>query len=104
MIELLLTGSIILTTISILLLLFLISRSFHSPLSQMENRFLSLEKSLEHNYRIISNELAKNREESSLNAKQVREELNQSLHFFNESVLSRMADIANLQRSQLDIF
>jgi DNA recombination protein RmuC len=70
----------------------------------MENRFLSLEKSLEHNYRIISNELAKNREESSLNAKQVREELNQSLHFFNESVLSRMADIANLQRSQLDIF
>ncbi|MBP1760003.1 MAG: hypothetical protein H6Q63_920, partial [Firmicutes bacterium] len=38
------------------------------------------------------------------NARQVREELNQSVRSFNDSVLARMAEIASLQRNQLDIF
>jgi DNA recombination protein RmuC len=104
MTEPLLIGLLILAVIIIILLIVLLTRSSHNPFIQFENKFVSIEKSLERNERLVNGEIAKNREESNTNARQVREELNQSVHSFNESVLARMAEIANLQRNQLDIF
>jgi DNA recombination protein RmuC len=104
LIEQLLIGLIILVVIAILLLLFLLTRSSHTPFIQFENKFGSLERALERNERLVNGEISKNREESSTNARHVREELNQSVHSFSESVLARMAEIATLQRNQLDIF
>lgn len=104
MTEPLLIGLIILVVIAIILLIILLSRSSHNPFVQFESKFASLEKTLERSERLVNGEIAKNREESTANARQVREELNQSVHSFNESVLTRMAEIANLQRNQLDIF
>ncbi|MDR3541254.1 MAG: DNA recombination protein RmuC [Desulfosporosinus sp.] len=104
MTEQLLIGLSILVVIAIILLIVLLTRSSHTPFIQFENKFAILEKNLERNERLVNGEIAKNREESSTNSRQVREELNQSVHSFNDSVLTRMAEIANLQRNQLDIF
>jgi DNA recombination protein RmuC len=104
MTEQLLVGLIILVCIVIILLIILLFRSFQISFIQFENKFISIEKTLERNERLVFDEISKNREESSLNAKQVREELNQSVLSFNESILTRMSEIANLQRNQLDIF
>ena len=104
MTEQLLIGLIILVGIAIILLIILLTRSSQTPFVQLENKFVSLEKNLERNERLVNGEISKSREESNSNARQVREELNQSVHAFNESILARMADIANLQRNQLDIF
>ena len=104
MTEQLLFGLMILIGIVIILLIMLLIRSSQTPLAKFESKFLSLEKNLERNERLVNGEISKNREESTLNARQVREELNQSVHSFNESILARMAEIANLQRNQLDIF
>ena len=104
MTEQLLIGLIILVGIVIILLIILLTRSSQTPFVQFESKFVSLEKNLERNERLVNGEISKNREESNSNARQVREELNQSVHSFNESILARMAEIANLQRNQLDIF
>ncbi|MDO0824238.1 DNA recombination protein RmuC [Desulfosporosinus nitroreducens] len=104
MTEQLLIGLIILVLITIILLIILIIRSTRNPFGKLENQFNSLEKNLERNERLVNGEISKNREESNNNARQVREELNQSVRSFNDSVLARMAEIANLQRNQLDIF
>ncbi|WP_128751457.1 DNA recombination protein RmuC [Desulfosporosinus sp. HMP52] len=89
--------------IAIILLIILLTRS-RNPYAKLENKFNLMEKNLERNERLVNGEIAKNREETSLNAKQIREELNQSVRSFNDSVLSRMSEIANLQGNQLDIF
>jgi len=94
----------ILLVIAIILLIILIIRSSRNPLVKFESKFDSLERNLERNERLVNGEIAKNREEASTNARQVREELNQSVCSFNDSVLARMAEIASLQRNQLDIF
>ena len=104
MTEQLLIGLIILVVIAIILLIILLTRSSRTPFIQFESKFASLEKTLERNERLVNGEIAKNREETSSNSRQAREELNQSVHSFNESVLMRMAEIASLQRNQLDIF
>lgn len=104
MTEQLLIALIILVGIVIILLIILLVRSSQNPFVQFESKFVSLEKNLERNERLVNGEISKNREESNSNARQVREELNQSVHSFNESILIRMAEIANLQRNQLDIF
>ncbi|SPF33357.1 DNA recombination protein RmuC homolog [Candidatus Desulfosporosinus infrequens] len=104
MTEPLLIGLIILVVIAIILLITLLTRSSRTPFVQFESKFASLEKTLERNERLVNGEIAKNREETSTNSRQAREELNQSVHSFNESVLMRMAEIATLQRNQLDIF
>lgn len=94
---------IILGVIAIILLILLIIRTTQNPV-RVESKFDSLEKNLERNERLVNGEIAKNREEANINARQVREELNQSVRSFNDSVLARMAEIASLQRNQLDIF
>lgn len=100
----LLIGLILLVILAASLLFILLTRSVRSPLLQLEGKFVALEKTLERSERLFSGEISKNREEATANARQVREELLQSVHLFNDSVLSRMAEIANLQRNQLDIF
>lgn len=104
MTEPLLIGLIILVLIAIILLIILLIRSSHTPFVHFENKFTFLEKVLERNERLVNGEISKNREESTSSARQIREELNQSVRSFNDSVLARMAEIANLQRNQLDIF
>ncbi|WP_407309233.1 DNA recombination protein RmuC [Desulfosporosinus sp. SB140] len=102
--DLVLTALIVLVCISIVLLILLVYRSSRNSFVQFRSNFDLLEKSLERSERLVNGEISRNREESTLNARQAREELIQTVHSFNDSILARMAEIAALERSQLDIF
>lgn len=52
----------------------------------------------------LKDEFSRNREEMSRNAKETREELNNSFHTFGESISARISQIAELQKNQLDTF
>lgn len=79
-------------------------KGLDSKLGYLDNKLLLLEKGLERQERVFQEEIARNREEGNLNSRLAREEMSESLKRFNGSVLSQMSEIANLERSQLDIF
>ena len=54
--------------------------------------------------RMVKDEIARNREESSANAKQAREELSGTLKDSSDSLLKRMTENAGMQKDQLDSF
>ncbi|MDI6687460.1 MAG: DNA recombination protein RmuC [Desulfobacterales bacterium] len=54
--------------------------------------------------RMIKDEIARNREESSANAKHAREELSRALKDSGDSLLKRMTENAGMQKDQLDSF
>lgn len=53
---------------------------------------------------LTRDEFARNREEFNKNSKDTREELSGSFKVFEDSLLNRMTEIANLQKNQLDTF
>jgi DNA recombination protein RmuC len=69
-----------------------------------QGRFTSLEKNQERVERIVKEEVARSRDEATTNARQGREELNQSIKSFSDSLLVRTTEIAQLQKNQLDTF
>ncbi|MGE5553528.1 MAG: DNA recombination protein RmuC [Betaproteobacteria bacterium] len=73
-------------------------------LSQWGARLETLDRSLERVERAVREEAAQSRSEAALQAKQGREELSGSLRQFSDFLLSRMTEIATLQKEQLDIF
>lgn len=93
MVESLLIILTILAVGTIILLIVLLTRSQGSKLLQFETKLSSFEKNQEKIERTLKEEIAQNREESTNNSKQLREE-----------IVNNMARIANLQRDQLDIF
>jgi DNA recombination protein RmuC len=72
--------------------------------SGLESRIDSLERMLERQERLLREELARNREEAQLSARQGREENSIALSAFGDSLLKRMSELAGLQKDQLDIF
>ncbi len=79
-------------------------RATNDCLNQMENRLAVLEKSLENTLQGIRADLSWLRTESSNEARQGRDELNQRLKSFEDSLLVRMNEIALLQKTELTIF
>jgi DNA recombination protein RmuC len=95
---------IVLVLVAIGLLAVLLTRGVRNPAADMEPRFDALERNQERIERTFRDELATSRTESSTNNKQVREELNAAFGSFSEAVLRRMAEGAEVQKRQLDIF
>jgi len=72
--------------------------------TQVEIRLALLEKSQANILHALSNELSTLRSESSIQAQYNREEMAKNLNFFQDSMLTRMSEIAGFQKNQLDIF
>ncbi len=70
----------------------------------LKDRFADLEKNQERIERSFKEEIFRNREETGTLAQQSREELSRSVRVSGESLLSRMTEIAQLQKNQLDTF
>lgn len=102
--ETLLIASTGLAILIIILLLIVLKRMNSLNLSLLENRLNYFEKNVERQVNTLQQEIIRNREETSNNARMTREEQNQSLKRFNESMLAQMSEISKLQRNQLDIF
>ena len=91
--------------IAILILLVLLWRRKPVPdWSPLDGRFESLSKSQERTERLLREEIAQNREESSSSARQTREEMDRKLGGFGDSLQTRLAEIARLQQDQLGRF
>jgi len=84
---------IILVAGTFVLSLFLLKQSPSNKLMQIESQLASFEKNQERTERALKDEIAKNREETAANSKNLREE-----------IINSMTNIANLQKDQLDIF
>ncbi len=104
MTEIFLVIIILLLVVAISLLIILLRHRADSDLSPLRHRFDSLEKSHDRIERSLRNDIAKNREEASSNARQAREEISNTLRAFGDSLQTRMTDIAGLQKNQLDVF
>ncbi len=69
-----------------------------------DKRLAMLEKGQETTLQILNAELSNLRTESGIQARQGREELTHTLRYFEDSLLTRMNEIAHLQKNQLGIF
>lgn len=79
--------------LSFLLLAILLFRGSRPAVQDLAPQFAVLEKSQERLERILKEEISRNREEMTMNAKSLREEVNRSLHTINESLMQRMSTI-----------
>ncbi len=89
---------------AVILLIILLKRSSNTKLLQFETQLSSLEKTQERSERTLKEEIATNREETTSNAKQLREEVSNSLKSFNDSLLKQMTNISELQEGRLNTF
>ncbi len=103
MLEFLLGFVAVLQVFLLILVVVFVTRRSAERVRQ-EGRFDAFEKNQERAERTFKDEIAKNREESALHAERGREELRHTLESFSESLFSRSAEIANLQKNQLDTF
>lgn len=104
MTDLLLEISILLLLAMIAFQIVLLRRRPTFDTLPLQLRLEQLEKGQERFERQLREEMAKNREESSLNASRTREETGAAVNAFGNALQSRMAEIAGLQKNQLDHF
>jgi len=101
MIESILLILTVLVLVSVIISIILLTKT---STAKIEAKFDSFEKNQERVEKTLKEELVQNREETSKNSKQLREETLISLKSFNDSLLQTMSNIANLQKDQLDTF
>ena len=89
---------LILSLASLALLALLLYRLSQPAASGLESRIDSLERLLERQERMLREELARNRDEALLSARQGREENARAVSAFGDSVLKRMSELAACRR------
>ena len=97
--ALLILSGAMLTAMLILLIILLRRQRMRS-----QGFMLTLAQQQEQSERIVRDEFARNRLESTSNARQTREEIANSLKFASDSQLKQLAEIAGMQKDQLDSF
>jgi DNA recombination protein RmuC len=95
---------IFLALANISLLLFLLARTYRTGQADVEGRFDALERAQERFERSLREEIARNREESATADKEARQEIASSFRSFTDAVLRRLAESAEGEKRQLDIF
>ena len=104
MLEILLLITLALLLALLLVLLILLRRPAAGAGSDLLIRFEGLKSSIETVDRLLRDESARSREAFERSAQQDREELQRALRSSADSLQSRIAEIASLQRGQLDSF
>ena len=96
--------AVIIIVILIILLVQSIRGDSTGPVSRLTAGFAALEKNQEKTTRAIQDEIARNRDRADHNARQLRDEVNNSLKMLADSLLARHTEHAVLQKNQLDTF
>lgn len=102
--EIILYIVLALNLIIVILIIALFINNSKNNNSRLENQIIMLSKENQRLEQTIKNEIAQNREEGLKNSKLDRQEANTNLRGFNESLVSQMKLIADLQKNQLDTF
>jgi len=101
-ISLIFTG--LLSVWLLVLLVILIKRKPDETVTKLKESLSSLKNRHQQTEHIIKDEISRNREETTVSAKNAREELSKSLKDFSDSLLKRMTENAGMQKGQLDSF
>jgi len=96
--------NIILSTLTILLILFIYIKYRNVSLKTIEERILFLEREFEKFDKLVREEMQKGREEANVNARSLREEITNNIKLMGDAIVKNMGELANLQKSQLGIF
>ena len=105
MIEILLILLLIAVLLTVALLLQMRSRHGNTlEGSILQREFVSIKENSERAERVVREEIARNRDEAAMLAKQSREESTAAMKSFSDSLLLRMTEIATLQKNQLESF
>ncbi len=102
--DTMLIAAVTLLVITIILIALILRRRPEGRFVELAERLSALERSMERSERLIVSEISRGREETNSQAKGSREEFTSTLNSFSGFLLSRMTEIATLQRSQLDTF
>ena len=103
--EQLIVAAIVLLAVVIVLLVLTLVRLWRSGGGgQVADQVVGLREASERMERMIREEMARSRDEATAAARNGREELSASLKGFGDSTMARMADLARLQKEQLDTF
>jgi DNA recombination protein RmuC len=95
---------VVLGLAALVLLIILIRRRPVQLMAELSRSFASLEDRSDHLERLMREESARSRQETACSDRQAREELRAGMTQLTEALLNRMAEIARLQRDQLDSF
>jgi DNA recombination protein RmuC len=95
---------IVFALIVIVLLIVLLRRNPARLPAEIRQAFGELKDRLDRSEHSLREEMARNRQESAFGDRQAREELRTGIAQLTESLLNRMAEIARLQKDQLDSF
>lgn len=104
MTDILLIFIVLLSIVVLVFLLALIKRKSDNGFKKIAADIDALGNIHNNTERMVKDEIARNREESSANAKQAREELSGALKDSSDSLLKRMTENAGMQKDQLDSF
>jgi DNA recombination protein RmuC len=93
-----------LSVAALVLLIILVRRNPLVLQADLKASFFAIDQRMDDSERVLREELGRSRQESSVGDRQAREEMRASIGHLTESVLNRMAQIAQLQKDQLDSF
>jgi len=102
--DLLLLSNSALLILILILLAILVRKRQSDQLLPFQLKFEMIKQGQERLEKVVREEIGTNREETSLSARQSREEISNTLNTSINSMQSRMAEIAGLQRDLLDGF
>lgn len=95
---------ILLLLIAVAILQFVIlSKTSDKKLTHLDSNINSLKDNQEKTERVVREEIAKGRQESTYVSKMDREEISGSIKAFSDSLQSRMAEVSALQQNQLSV-
>jgi DNA recombination protein RmuC len=102
--DILLITALALLVAVVALLIVLLRKSSNADISFLPLRLDALEKAEERAERAVRDEVAQSRAESATGSKQLREEVVNTLKALSETITQTMADLAGIQRTQLEAF
>jgi DNA recombination protein RmuC len=96
--------SLVLAFVATILLIVLIRRKPERIVIQLQKNFSGLQTRQDRLELVIKDEIARNRQETTKNAQQARQELGASLKLSSDSLQQRLAENVRVQKDQLDSF
>jgi DNA recombination protein RmuC len=103
-IQLAMGFALVLALVATILLIVLIRRKPERIVTQLQKNFSGLQTRQDRLELVIKDEIARNRQETTKNAQQARQELGAALKLSSDSLQQRLAENVRVQKDQLDSF